>query len=85
MNELEPCAQKTQGIASDLAERLRTRRLSPVALTLPPSPERPLILAATYAVCAFSVAVQGITFAPLAAWLGRSRGGESAAVERPSP
>ena len=33
---------------------------------------RPLILAVTYAVCAFSVAVQGITFAPVAAQLGRS-------------
>ena len=30
-----------------------------LALTLPPGPARPLILAVTYAVCAFSVAVQG--------------------------
>jgi CPA1 family monovalent cation:H+ antiporter len=37
-----------------------------LALTLPPIPERSLILAATYAVCAFSVAVQGITFGALA-------------------
>jgi CPA1 family monovalent cation:H+ antiporter len=43
-----------------------------LALTLPPVPERPLILAVTYAVCAFSVAVQGVTFAPLAARLGRA-------------
>jgi monovalent cation:H+ antiporter, CPA1 family len=42
-----------------------------LALTLPTVAERPLILAATYAVCAFSVAVQGITFAPLAAWIDR--------------
>jgi monovalent cation:H+ antiporter, CPA1 family len=43
-----------------------------LALTLPPGPARPVILAITYAVCAFSVAVQGITFAPLAERLGRS-------------
>lgn len=42
-----------------------------LALTLPPGPARPLILAITYAVCAFSVAVQGITFAPFAARLSR--------------
>lgn len=36
-----------------------------LALSLPPGPERPLILAATYAVAAFSIAVQGLTFAPL--------------------
>ena len=34
---------------------------------MPPVVAKPLILAATYAVCAFSVAVQGITFGPLAA------------------
>jgi CPA1 family monovalent cation:H+ antiporter len=33
-----------------------------LALTLPPIPERPLILAATYAVCVFSVVTQGISF-----------------------
>ncbi len=43
-----------------------------LALTLPPGPARPLILAITYAVCAFSVAVQGISFAPYAARLARS-------------
>ena len=43
-----------------------------LALMLPPGPARPLILAITYAVCVFSVAVQGITFAPLAARLSRS-------------
>jgi CPA1 family monovalent cation:H+ antiporter len=37
-----------------------------LALTLPAGPERPLILAATYAVCAFSVVVQGASFATLA-------------------
>ncbi|MBW8812684.1 MAG: cation:proton antiporter [Caulobacterales bacterium] len=36
-----------------------------LALSLPESPQRPLILAATYAVAAFSVAVQGLTFEPL--------------------
>lgn len=44
-----------------------------LALTLPSSPTRPLVLAATYAVCVFSVAVQGITFGPLAARVGRPR------------
>ena len=43
-----------------------------LALSLPPVAAKPLILAATYAVCAFSVAVQGITFAPLAARVGRA-------------
>lgn len=43
-----------------------------LALSLPNNPARPLILAATYAVCAFSVAVQGISFGPLAARLGRA-------------
>jgi CPA1 family monovalent cation:H+ antiporter len=37
-----------------------------LALTLPPTPARPLILAATYATCVFSVAVQGISFSRVA-------------------
>jgi CPA1 family monovalent cation:H+ antiporter len=45
-----------------------------LALTLPPGPARPLILAITYAVCAFSVAAQGISFARVAAWAARARG-----------
>jgi monovalent cation:H+ antiporter, CPA1 family len=48
-----------------------------LALSLPPVAARPLILAATYAVCAFSVAVQGITFAPLAARVSREPRGVS--------
>lgn len=36
-----------------------------LALSIPVGPHRPLILAATYVVAAFSVAVQGLTFAPL--------------------
>lgn len=36
-----------------------------LALSVPPGPQRPLILAAAYAVAAFSVAVQGLTFEPL--------------------
>jgi CPA1 family monovalent cation:H+ antiporter len=44
-----------------------------LALTLPPGPSRPLILAITYAVCAFSVAAQGISFARVAAWAARAR------------
>jgi CPA1 family monovalent cation:H+ antiporter len=43
-----------------------------LALTLPLGPARPLILAITYAVCAFSVAVQGISFAAVSARLSRS-------------
>jgi len=45
-----------------------------LALSLPPGPARPLILAATYAVATISVALQGLTFAPLTRWLdGRRR------------
>jgi len=40
-----------------------------LALTLPSGPERMLILSMTYAVVAFSVAVQGLTFMPLAKWV----------------
>ena len=36
-----------------------------LALSVPSGPQRPLILAAAYAVAAFSVAVQGLTFEPL--------------------
>ncbi len=53
-----------------------------LALTLPPTAERPAILAATYSVCVFSVAVQGVTFGPLAARLERSRASPAA---QPSP
>ena len=45
-----------------------------LALSIPPGPERPLILAVTYAVAAFSVAVQGITFGRVAAAVGRTGG-----------
>jgi len=44
-----------------------------LALSLPSGAERPLILAITYAVCGFSLAVQGLTFAPLTARISRSR------------
>jgi CPA1 family monovalent cation:H+ antiporter len=37
-----------------------------LALSLPPSPYRPILLAVTYAVVIFSIAVQGLTFTPLA-------------------
>src|SRR6185312_11503608 len=40
-----------------------------LAVSLPTAAARPVILAVTYVVCDFSVAVQGITFAPLAARL----------------
>ena len=42
-----------------------------LALSVPAVPQRTLILAATYAVAAFSVAVQGLTFPPLAAAMAR--------------
>lgn len=44
-----------------------------LALSLPPGPARPIILAITYAVCIVSVAMQGMTFAPLADRLMRMR------------
>lgn len=45
-----------------------------LALSIPPGPQRPLILAATYAVAAFSIAVQGLTFTPLTRWLHARNG-----------
>ena len=42
-----------------------------LALSVPDGPQRPVILAATYAVAIFSVAAQGLTFGPLAARLRR--------------
>ncbi|HET6972042.1 MAG TPA: cation:proton antiporter [Phenylobacterium sp.] len=44
-----------------------------LALSIPEGPQRPLILAATYAVAAFSVAAQGLTFEPLARALQRGK------------
>jgi CPA1 family monovalent cation:H+ antiporter len=41
-----------------------------LALSLPPGPERPLILAATYVVVIFSVIVQGLTIGPMMARRG---------------
>ena len=42
-----------------------------LALSIPHSAEKPLILAMTYAVVVFSVGVQGLSFAPLVARLNR--------------
>jgi CPA1 family monovalent cation:H+ antiporter len=42
-----------------------------LALSIPQGPERSLILSATYAVVAFSMIVQGLTFGPLTAALKR--------------
>ncbi|HWD25652.1 MAG TPA: cation:proton antiporter [Rhizomicrobium sp.] len=42
-----------------------------LALSLGAGPERTLILALTYAVVAFSITVQGLTFTPLTRWLQR--------------
>jgi monovalent cation:H+ antiporter, CPA1 family len=44
-----------------------------LALTLPASPQRSLILSITYAVVAFSIVVQGLTFTPLAKWVERGQ------------
>lgn len=49
-----------------------------LALSVPAGPQRPLILAAAYAVAIFSVAVQGLTFGPLAAALQRRAATRSA-------
>jgi CPA1 family monovalent cation:H+ antiporter len=46
-----------------------------LALSVPEGPQRTVILTATYAVATFSVAVQGLTFAPLAARLARRSAG----------
>jgi monovalent cation:H+ antiporter, CPA1 family len=42
-----------------------------LALTIPAGPERALILSITYAVVAFSITVQGLTFTPLVKWIER--------------
>jgi CPA1 family monovalent cation:H+ antiporter len=42
-----------------------------LALSVPDGPQRPVILALSYAAATFSVAVQGLTFGPLAARLRR--------------
>jgi len=42
-----------------------------LALSLPDSEWKPMILAATYVVGIFSIIVQGLTIAPLAKRLGR--------------
>ncbi len=42
-----------------------------LALSVPAGPQRPMILAAAYAVAAFSVAAQGLTFGPLTRALHR--------------
>ena len=42
-----------------------------LALSLPAGPERALLLSVTYAVVAFSIMVQGLTFTPLVKWIAR--------------
>lgn len=42
-----------------------------LALTIPQAPERALILSITYAVVAFSITVQGLTFTTLVKWIQR--------------
>lgn len=43
-----------------------------LALTIPQAPERALILSITYAVVAFSITVQGLTFTTLVKWIQRA-------------
>jgi CPA1 family monovalent cation:H+ antiporter len=43
-----------------------------LALTLPAVAERPLLISITYAVVAFSIVVQGLTFTPLVRWIQKS-------------
>jgi CPA1 family monovalent cation:H+ antiporter len=44
-----------------------------LALALPPAPEKPVLLLATYAVAFFSIVVQGLTLGPLARAYGLDR------------
>lgn len=46
-----------------------------LALTLPAGPERAVILSITYAVVAFSIVVQGLSFTALARWVYRDKRG----------
>ena len=43
-----------------------------LALSLPRGEERTVLLAVTYAVVAFSIAVQGLSFSPLVRWIARA-------------
>ena len=45
-----------------------------LALSIPPGPERSLILVATYVVVVFSIVVQGLTIKPLALSIFKNRG-----------
>ncbi len=47
-----------------------------LALALPATPERALLLSVTYAVVAFSITAQGLTFTPLVRWIGRRSSNE---------
>jgi CPA1 family monovalent cation:H+ antiporter len=49
----------------------KDRMFVALALSLPDSEWKPMILAATYVVVIFSIIVQGLTIAPLAKRLGR--------------
>ncbi len=61
-----------QGVSIILAwGGLRGALCLALALSVPPGPHRPLILAAAYVVAAFSVVVQGLTFGPLTQVLQR--------------
>lgn len=42
-----------------------------LALTLPPGPNRSLVLSITYVVVAFSIVVQGLTLTPIVRWIHR--------------
>lgn len=51
-----------------------------LALSVPASPSRPIILSITYAVVVFAVAVQGLSFGPLVNFVARWRRAEAAAA-----
>jgi len=44
-----------------------------LALSLPPGPERQVLLAVTYVIVLASILIQGLTLGPLVRWLGASR------------
>ncbi|MFI4976918.1 MAG: cation:proton antiporter [Caulobacterales bacterium] len=54
-----------------------------LALSIPASPNRPVVLAITYAVAAFSVAVQGVTFGSVARLAALRRRPRRAAAPKP--
>lgn len=54
-----------------------------LAFTVPAGPAQPLILSTTFAVVIFSVVVQGLTFAPVAGWVERTKARAAPSQARP--